>query len=63
MDTPMFHIEDLPENKKPDEALEQRLTFDGTANLDYPDDDGADGTNGLIELLYRYYASMRKPKS
>ncbi len=59
----MFHIEDLPENKNPDEPLEQRLTFDGTANLDYPDDDSAGGTNGLIELLYRYYASKRKAKS
>lgn len=46
------------ENTEKDE--QQRLLVDGTASLDYSDDDQPPRVKGLIELLNQYFGNRPK---
>ena len=49
----MLYPEDAESKEYSDKSHNQHLIFDGTANLDYPDD--VPQVKGLIELLSDYF--------
>ncbi len=55
----MFHPEDNESKENTDTTDDQHLILDGTANLDYSDDDRIPRVKGLIELLNQYF--RKKP--
>ena len=51
----MLYPEDAEPKDYADRAENQHLIFDGTANLDYLDDNQIPQVKGLIELLNQYF--------
>jgi len=50
----MFYPEDNEANEITETTEDQPLVLDGTANLDYSDDEPAPRIKGLAELLNQY---------
>jgi len=57
----MHYPEDAEPKDYADKSENQHLTFDGTANLDYLDDNQIPQVKGLIELLNHYLADKPDP--
>lgn len=55
----MPYPEDTDRRDNPDANDQQRLLLDGTANLDYNDDEQVPRVKGLIELLNEYFGKHR----
>lgn len=53
----MFYPEDNKPQEYADKAENQHLIFDGTANLDYLDDNQIPQVKGLLELLSQFYGN------
>jgi len=51
----MIYPEEINKKEKDDTADKQKLVLDGTANLDYSDDEQVPRVKGLIELLNQYF--------
>jgi hypothetical protein len=51
----MLYPEDAEPKDYEDKPENQHLIFDGTANLDYLDDNQIPQVKGLIELLNQYF--------
>jgi len=51
----MIYPEEMNKKEKDDTADKQKLVLDGTANLDYSDDEQVPRVKGLIELLNQYF--------
>ena len=58
MGIPMQHPEDPEWKEHTDTTENQHLILDGTANLDYSDDD-VPQVKGLIELLKEYFGAKK----
>mgnify|MGYP001813865369 CR=1 FL=1 len=52
----MHYPEDAEPKDYADKSKNQHLIFDGTANLDYLDDNQIPQVKGLVELLNHYLA-------
>lgn len=52
----MAYPEDTDSRENPDSTDQQRLLLDGTANLEYSDDEQVPRVKGLIELLNEFFA-------
>ncbi len=52
----MIYPEDTEPKERKDTTENQHLVLDGTANLEYPDDD-VPHVKGLIELLKDYFSA------
>lgn len=53
----MIYREDTKPKESADKAENQHLIFDGTANLDYLDDNQIPQVKGLLELLSQFYSN------
>ena len=51
----MIYPEEIDKKEQVDTADKQNLVLDGTANLDYSDDEQVPRVKGLIELLNQYF--------
>lgn len=56
----MRYPEENEKRDKSEAAEKQRLLLDGTANLDYPDDEQVPRVRGLIELFNLYFGDKKK---
>lgn len=55
-----MHYPDDTEPKESTDTIEdQHLVLDGTANLDYSDEDKIPRVKGLIELLNQYFGAKQ----
>ena len=59
----MQYPEDTDTTDKTDITEDQPLVFDGTANLDYPDDERVPRVKGLIELLNQYFGRKKNQRN
>lgn len=57
----MEQFEDTKKREDSDTTEEQHLILDGTANLDYAEDEQIPRVKGLLELIREYFGS--KPAS
>ena len=55
----MTYPEDTDRREIPDTTDQQRLLLDGTANLDYSDDEQVPRVKGLIELLNEFFGNKQ----
>ena len=55
----MIYPEDKERKENTDSTEDQYLVLDGTANLDYSDDDQVPRVKGLIKLVSQYFS--KKP--
>ncbi|MCP4432266.1 MAG: hypothetical protein GY806_14920 [Gammaproteobacteria bacterium] len=53
----MFYLEDTETNENTDMTGNRQLILDGTANLDYYDDDQISRVKSLVELLGRFFGN------
>ena len=51
----MHYPEETEKKENTDISEQQKLVLDGTANLDYSDDEQVPRVKGLIELLNQYF--------
>ncbi|MDH3759469.1 MAG: hypothetical protein OEU50_00720 [Gammaproteobacteria bacterium] len=56
----MHHSDDTDTKQHTEKAEEHRLVLDGTASLDYSDDEQIPRVKGLIELLSQYFSNRPK---
>ena len=56
----MYYPEDDEKKQEIDPTENQPLVLDGTANLEYPDDEQVPRVRGLIELLQQYFGGGSK---
>lgn len=55
----MTYPDDTDRRENPDSTDQQRLLLDGTANLDYSDDEQVPRVKGLIELLNEFFGNRQ----
>ena len=58
----MIYPEDTESKVSTDTTEDEHLVLDGTANLDYSDDDKIPRIKGLIELLTQYFGNKPDQK-
>lgn len=56
----MLHPEDIEPKENTDSTEDKHLFLDGTANLEYFDDDQVPRIKGLVELLTQYFNDKTK---